>query len=585
MSDSVLGRAYRQSTIGKRERYQRMRGAMWTERSSFDSHWREIANFIRPRRIRFQTSDRNRGDKRNQNIINSTATFSDRTLKSGMHAGLTSPARPWFKLTTPDPELAKFPPVKAWLHEVTKRMQELFGQSNLYNSLPICYGDMGTFGTHAMAVLPDDLELFRTYTYAIGSYALGLDRRGKVCTFVRDYVLTVRQLVEEFGVVRGYRDIDWGKISTSVKESWDLGDYERPVDVCWVVMPNEEQDADRIEAKYLPFTSCHFEMGEPRDGKGFLRESGFRTFPILAPRWDVTDGDTYGTDCPGMTALGDVKQLQSQERTKGKAIVKMVDPPMVGPNSLRQQKTTLLPGDVTYQDVREGMKGFQPAHEVRLDVSHLTADIAQVQYRIQRAYFEDLFLMLATADQVSGGAERPTAREVEERHEEKLLALGPVLERTNDELLDPLIDRVFGMMEQAGLVPDPPDELDGVKLRIQYTSILAEAQKLVGVVSQDRFVNSIVPLAPVVPDVLDKIDFYQLVDNYQDMLGSDPRLVRSNEEAAARGQERAQQAAAAQAAQNAQAMAGAAKDAGTTPMDGDTALTRLMGATGAPGGA
>jgi len=575
----ALRRAYAASTVSKRERYGRLRTSLWSTRASFDSHWREIADFLLPRRTRFQVSDRNRGDRRNQNIINSTGTFSIRTLQSGLHAGLTSPARPWFKLTTPDPELAKFPPVKRWLHESTRRMQDVFAQTNLYNSLPICYGDMGTFGTHAMAVLEDEVELFRTYPFAIGTYALGLDRRGKVTTFVRDYQLTVRQVVEEFGVTRGYRDIDWDRISIGVKDAWDKGDYENPVDLTWIVLPNVDRDDERIGSQYLPFASCHFETGEPRDGRGFLRESGFRSFPILAPRWDVTDGDSYGTDCPGMTALGDVKQLQSQERTKGKAMVKMVDPPMVGPTSLMTQKTSLLPGDVTYQDVREGMKGFQPAHEVRIDLSHLTVDIGKVEYRIQRAFYEDLFLMLAHSDE-SLGADRPTAREVQERHEEKLLALGPVLERTNDELLDPLIDRAFELMEVGGLIDDPPDELDGVKLKIEYISIMAEAQKLVAVVAQDRFVASVLPLAEVAPETVDKVDYLQIVENYGDMLGADPRILRTNEEAQARAQERAQAQQAAMAADNAQKMASAAKDASQTPMGGDTALTRLTTAMG-----
>jgi hypothetical protein len=115
----------------KRKRYGTLRARLWADRSSFDSHWRELADFLMPRRTRFWASDRNKGDRRNQNIIDSTGRFAARTLASGLHAGLTSPARPWMKLTTPDPSLAEFGPVKAWLHEVTIRMMTLFGTSNL----------------------------------------------------------------------------------------------------------------------------------------------------------------------------------------------------------------------------------------------------------------------------------------------------------------------------------------------------------------------------------------------------------------------------------------------------------------------
>jgi hypothetical protein len=198
--------------------------------------------------------------------------------------------------------------------------------------------------------------------------------------------------------------------------------------------------------------------------------------------------------------------------------------------------------------------------------------------------------MLARSD-AQRGSQPVTAREIEERHEEKLLALGPVLERTNDELLDPLVDRVYGLMEAAGLLPEPPEALAGVDLKVEYISIMAQAQKLVGVVGQDRFLTSIGQIAQVFgPDVIDKVDVDQVVDDYGEMLGVDPRIVRSTEEAKEiRGQRQQAQQAAAQAEQ-AKTLSEAVKNAGSTPMEGDTALNRIMqgvtgGAAMAPAGA
>lgn len=569
-----LSAAYASTPISRRERYESLRTALWTERSSFDSHWKEIADWILPRRTRFWSGDRNRGDKRNQNIIDSSARFAARTLQSGLHAGLTSPARPWFKLTTPDPDLAEQKAVKEWLHSVTLRMQVVFADSNLYNTLPIIYGDMGVFGTSAMAVVEDEGgDAFRCYAYPLGSYALGLSARNIVTSYVREYELSVRQVVEQFGVERGYRDINWSRISTTVHDLWDKGQYEAPVDLCWVVLPNEQADPEKLEAAYLPFASCHYERGESRDRR-FLRESGYRSFPILAPRWDVTGEDTYGTDCPGMTALGDVKQLQIMQREKAKAIRKMIDPPLLGVPELRTQKTSLLPGDITY--VREPQHGLRAIHEVGLNLEHLVRDIGSTQYRIQRAFYEDLFLMMATSDQQLG-ADRPTAREVAERHEEKLLALGPVLERTNDELLDPLIDRVYQMMDDRGLIPEAPPDLEGVALKVEYLSIMAQAQKLVGVVGQDRFVASIAPLIEVYPEIRHKIDVFRLVDNYGEMLGIDPSIIRSSDDATRRQADEQQAVQAQQQAEQAKLIASAAKDAAAAPMGQDSALDRIAG--------
>lgn len=567
----------------RRHRYTRLAAALWTERSTFDSHWRDLADFFVPRRVRFTQSDRNKGDKRNQNIINSTGRFAARTLQSGLHAGLTSPARPWMKLTLPDRDLSDFGPVREWLHVVSQRMMTIFAVSNVYNTLPIVYGDMGVFGTAAMFMGEDTKELLRCQAFPVGSYALGMDRRGRVSTFVRKYQLSVRQVIQEFALQEDGRTIDWSVVSAHVKRAWDNAQYEDPIDVCWLIMPNERHDPDKLSAKYLPFTSVHWEEGHggaEDDSRQFLRESGFNEFPVMAPRWDITGEDIYGTDCPGMTALGDNRQLQIMERRHGQALAKMIDPPLTGPSSLRSQKTSLLAGDVTYQDVREGMQGLRPIHEVNINLQHLSANVQQVEFRIKRAFYEDLFLMLATQDPYRGAA-APTAREIEERHEEKLLALGPVLERTNDELLDPMVDRAFVMMQRAGLIPPPPPEIEGVELRVEYISILSQAQKLVGVSSADRFLSTFAPLAEIFPEVRAKVNPIMLVNSYADMLGVDPRIIREDAEAEAINEQAAQAQAAQAQAEQAATLAKAARDGANAPMGTDSALDRIaQGMTG-----
>lgn len=571
----------------KRGFYEGLLGAMKSERSSFDAQWQEIADYIAPARVRFTASDRNQAIKRRSKIIDSTASFALRTLQSGMHAGLTSPARPWFKLTTPDPDLAEHGPVKDWLHIVTQRMLLLFQKSNLYNSLPIVYGDLGGFGTAAMSVVPDVRALFRTYAYPLGSYVLGQDSRGRVSTFIREYELTVRQLIEQFGgedgrPIKHGEQIDWDRFSQAVKAMWDNSQYESPVQVVWAVAPNPEAREGAINAKYFKYVSCYFERSrDEADRSKMLRESGFKSFPILAPRWDIIGEDSYGQECPGMIAIGDVKQVQSMERKKAQALAKIVDPPLVGPAALRTQKTSLLAGDVTYVDQREGQSGLRPIHEIGLNIEHLMNDEERVTRRVQRAFYEDLFLMLAQSDAYRG-AQPVTAREVEERHEEKLLALGPVIARTDDELLDPLIDRVFDMMEEEGLMPDAPEELHGIELGVEYISILNQAQKLVGVVGQDRFLQTMVPLAQEFPQVRAKIDINRLVNNYGEMLGIDPRVIVSDEaaDAAVAAQQKAQQAA--QSAAVAKDTATAAKTTSEIPIgQGNTMLDRVLSGVGA----
>lgn len=573
---------------GKRQYYEAMYGTLKTERSSYEAHWRDLADFMLPRRARFQVTDRNKGDRRNQKIIDSTGRTSARTLQSGMHGGLTSPARPWFKLTVPDKDLAKFATVRAWLFEVTARMQEVFGSSNLYNSFPTVYGDMGVFGTSAMAMLDDAEDLLRTYTYPIGSYVIGLDDRGKSTTFMHEKELTVRQLVRMFGGPNGGparigQPIDWRNISRQVKQLWDDGNLEASVPILWVVAPNPDADASKLGARFMPWVSCHFERStQEGDGSKILRESGFKSFPIFTPRWDVTDNDSYGNNAPGMDALGDVKQLQGMQRKYGQAVEKGIDPPLQAPTALKTQKTSLLPGDITYVDVRDGMQGLRAIHEMGLNLQHMDLNTQQTQRRVREAFYADLFLMFAESDGVNG-VQPITAAEVAERHDEKLLVLGPVLERTNDELLNPAIDRAYQLMEQRGMIPNPPQELDGVKLGVQYVSLLAQAQKLVGVVGLDRFTQTAANLTAIFPEVKRKIKVFRIIDNYAEMLGVDPEVVIEDAQAQAALDADTRQASAMAAAQTAATGAKAAKDAAAAPLgNGQSALSALISSGNTP---
>lgn len=564
-----------------RYEFERLRGQLQTERSTFLSHWSDLGRFILPRRPRFWTSDVDRGNRRNNSIIDSTGGLAARTLRSGMMSGITSPARPWFRLTTPDPDLSEFDPVKEWLYTVDLRMSEVFLRSNLYNSLPTVYGDMGVFATAAMIVEEDYDHVIRTYPFPIGSYFLINDARLKVRGFLRDFRLTVRQIVEKFGTTQGSSDIDWTNISGLVKSQWDSGSTEAWMEVSHVIIQNPEWDPRKSQSKYKRYRSAYWERGATTgaaqmnvvsgDGK-LLSDKGYDYFPVLAPRWEITGEDVYGTYCPGMEALGDIMQLQMMERRGMQALEKSINPPMVAPGSLRAQKATILPGDITYLDTREGQQKFEPAYLINPNFQQLENKEMQIRQRISKCFFEDLFLMLAQSDR-----REITAREVDERHEEKLLALGPVLEQLNQDLLDPLIELTFDIMVRQGMIPPAPEELHGMPLRVEYTSIMAQAQKLLGIAGVERFAGFVGQIVNVTKDMsaLDKVDIDEMIDKYGDMTAIPPGIVRDQEKVQAIRDQRAQAQQAQAQAEKAQMAADAAKKLSEADLSGDNALTRL----------
>ncbi len=552
--------------------------ALETERAPWFTHWQDLSRLLMPRSGRYFPTNTNRAGKHLYNeILDSTPTLAVRILGAGLMAGATSPARPWFKLKTADPDLNAFHPVKLWLDEAATRMLSVFAKSNTYRQLHTMYEELGTFGTSVSVVLGsrDADQVVHQFPSPIGEFALALNFDGRVDTLFRKFQRSVGEVVREFGIDR---------VSVSTKKSYENNSLESPVEILHAIEPRRIRERDRKDFLNMPWESCYLETGGAsgaREGftgdRALLRVSGFKRFPVLAPRWTVTPGDTYGNS-PGMAALGDVKQLNHEQMRKGQAIDYMTDPPKQVPSSLRDKDRELFPGGVSYYDQNTPHGGIRTAYEIQLEIQPLLLDIEDVRQRIRAMFYADLFLLLANTPP---GARDVTATEVAARQEEKLLQLGPVLERIHNELLEPLIDITFARMFAAGMFPEPPPDLAGMELSIEFISILAQAQRQLGLNAIDRWTGSLLAVAGGgKPDVLDKFNSDAWADVSGERLGVDPRIIvpedkvraiREARNAAIAAQE--QQAAIAQQAEIANTLAG-------SPTDGANALTDVVSTLG-----
>lgn len=519
--------------------------ALQTERSSWVSHWKEISDNILPRSGRFFTSDRNKGEKRHNNIYDSSATRALRILVAGLMGGATSPARPWHRLTTNDPELDQSAAVKQWLSDVRDQQIAIFNKSNTNRALPMIYAELGGFGTGCSVVVPSFERVIHHHTMTAGQYCIAEDSEGRVNTLYREMSLSVVQMIREFG-----REA----CSETVRRMFDAGNLDAFVPLIHAIEPRADRDSSKIDDRNMAFRSVYFEQGG--NDSAVLRESGFKEFPALCPRWDLIGGDIYGNS-PAMEALGDIKQLQHEQLRKAQAIDFQTKPPLQAPAAAKAMGVNLLPGGVTYVDAANPTGGVRTAFEVNLNLQYLREDIMDVRDRIRSCFHADLFLMLA-----NGNNGQMTATEVAERHEEKLLMLGPVLERLHNELLAPLVEITFQRQVEAGTIPPPPPELNGKELSVEFVSMLAQAQKAVATNSIDRFVGNLGAVAQYKPDVLDKLDADKWADKYADALGIDPDLIVPGEQVALVRQARAQQIAQQQANEQAAVAADAAAKLG-----------------------
>ena len=536
-----------------------------SERYPWWTLWRDLATYYLPRRYIWLESSREQHvrELRNASILDGTATSAGKVLASGMMNGITSPARIWFKLRVNGFDLNEHHTVRVWLEEVERRMRAVMAESNFYNALAVMYLDLVFFGTATVLIYEDAEDVIRCYNPALGEYYLGQDARLQVNTFAREFKLKAHQIAGFWPDQRYW--------SSRMKNAMLRGDgkIDTDIDICHLIEPRDNTTGHPRLPDGFKFREMYWEKGGELGT--LLAFRGYNEFPGLCPRWELTATDAYGGGCPGMDALGDTIQLQHETKRKGQGLDKIVSPPMVADVQLQHKPTALLPNGITFVSGNSQV-GMSPAYQVNMPLQELTADIREIQSRIREIFHNDLFQMISQLDTVR------SATEIDARREERLVQLGPVLERFENEALDPAINRIYSIMDRAGLIPEAPPEIEGQEIEIQYVSILSNAQSAVGVASVERLMQFTGNLAAVDPSVLNILNFDEIVRNYARDVGTPASNLRTRQETDAMAAEQQRQAQEQQALEQAQVGADTAKVLSETDVGGGAnALQEILG--------
>lgn len=532
-----------------------------TERYSWWIYWGEVARFLLPRRYRWLVTPNqmNRGSPINGAIMDATGTIAARVLASGMLAGVTSPTRPWFKLRIAGYGADEVNPVNIWLADCERRMLHVFQESNFYNAMGVMFFDLAVFGTAPMLIYEDKENVIQCYNPCAGEYYVANNKRLMVGSFFREFTYTARQCVDEFGLEQ---------CTQSIKNAYKSAGASLAQEFVIYHSIKENYPGSGVP-QHFKHCEYYWEQGATGEDPEFLRKRGFFETPFICPRWETSGNDAYGRSV-GMDALGDTKQLQAETKRKAQAIDKLANPPMVADVELQNKPASLLPGGVTYIAKKDGV-GFKPAYEnFRPPVNEMMQDLQDLQRRIKEIFFNDLFLMISSLDTVR------TATEIDARREEKLVMLGPVLERLQTEALDIIIDRTWDIMTRKRLFLDPPPEVSGATIEIQYVSMLAEAQRAANTTGIERFLAQLGNVGAVHPEALDIPNWDRMLSRYALVLGNDPADINTKEELEAIRKAKANQAKAAQALEAGPAIVEGAKTLSETDVGGGQSALNMM---------
>ena len=498
------------------------------DRGTWESHWQEILDYVMPRKAEI-TFLRSRGEKRTEVLFDSTAITANNLLAASLQGTLTSPSLPWFSLKLRDDDANKVRDVQIWLEDTARRMYAVFNESNFNTEVHEMYLDLCSVGTSAIFVEEANEGFLQGglhfNTLHIAEYFIQENSTGRVDTLYRKYKMTARQAVQEFGE---------DNVGTKIKEALKAKP-DTQFNFIHAVEPTADYERATGKAKTkLPFHSCHVCF----EDKMVVRTGGYNEFPYLVPRWSKATGEIFGRS-PSYNALPDIKTLNKAVEIGLKAWAKAIDPPLLVTDDGVIGRVRMTPAGITVVRSDTAIKPLQIGSNWQI------TDLKENQLRtaIRQAYYSDQ-LQLQEGPQM-------TATEVQVRYELMQRLLGPTLGRFQTEFLNPLIERVFGIMMRADALMPRPEAMSGLNMDIEYVGPLARSQRMEEAIAVERLYQLAMQVVQVDPTVMDVINHEQAIRMRATLLGVPKTVLRGEDEVA---EIREQRAAAQQQAQE-QAMA------------------------------
>lgn len=491
-------------------------GELRNERAEWEAEWQDISRLLLPGRGIYQTYTRPQKRKlTTQGVVNTSAEDNLYILAAAMHSGLTSPSRPWLKQMWKDERINQVPQLRAWLEDSTKRMLRAFGDSNFYSVMNSYYVELAGFGGGTVYVGEDtgsESKPFRFELLTVGEYDFALDAVGNRSTFYRTIFMTPAQLVERFP------DTASKEMRKSVTDNKpDI--HKKYVTVLEAVLKIPYQDKD--------FTRVYYEVAA--DGAGNtgtiepLEVAGYYEFPYPGSQWNTIGSDKLGIG-PGSRALPYIARLQEIEKAILMANHKGLDPPVLASSRLRG-KIDSKPGGRTWNNnINEGISEL---YKINFDIKNALLSVERIEQALQKIFFNDLFLT-ASRDP---NASPLKAAQVHAQEREQMFRLGPTTERTEKELLVPLVKRCFNIMKRKGMFQplDPQMEAIAGEFNTMLIGPLAVAQRTIALGGIQSYIGNITQLSQLKQDVVDNVDIDAAAREIGDINGVELGIMRPQE--------------------------------------------------------
>ena len=476
-----------------------------TERTNMQIIWQDVTDYVIPRKnqiIEIQT----KGSQQNEKVFDSTAIHSNDLLAASLQGALTSNSTLWSKIRVANDDFKDDEVVKRWQDETTKAMWRAYNDSNYRMEIHEMFLDITSVATGCTLIEENDIEIagfnglmFRTYF--IMNYVMEENYKGIVDTVMRKIFYKPRQAKQKFGDNAGKKVLK--------------GDENDDFAYIHVVMPVKEYGGKLANSKWK-FTDIYISV----EDEAIVSEKGYHEFPYIVPRWAKASGEKYGRS-PSFNALPFIKTLNAAIAYMLKAWAKDINPSRLVPEGLGFTIKD-VPGTQTAVPMHliKAIKEGALTSEAKWEVSETM--VADLRSAIKEIYFTDQIQIQKKAQMTA--TESTIIFELMQR------LLGPIFGRMEIEIFTPMIERVFGIMLRAGALPELPEQLEDVELEIQYVGPLARAQKMGEVNAIRGWLEDIILVAPVQPEVLDVPNWTEIVTDTGRLRSVNEKYINTQEE-------------------------------------------------------
>jgi hypothetical protein len=534
------------------------RDALAAQRNPLMAHWEELAELYMPFRRMDPSGIPDLLSP--EEIFDTTPRRAALILANGLASLVTPREELWFEYQPPR-NLRKDDEAVRFYREASDTARELLEASNFYEEIQECYIESPVFGTTALFIGEMDNEGLYFLNQPIKTYYISEDHRHRVNCIYRDLTLTAEQAETEFGA------------AALPKEIKDLiGKPEgktQTFEFVHAVYPRKKRNPNAKDGKNKPFADIVVYVKT----KEIVKEDGYDTFPYAVHRYRRHGRCVWGFG-PGAVAKGDPRQLNFLNQIIDAATEKAVFPPVIAPAGM-EGEIGLGAMEITYIDTTDPnasniLREWNPAG--RIDVAQ--ARMMDKRQQIEQAFHVDLFQLFSARQQDRAPL---TATEASLIGTEKLSQFSPVFGRIVSEMLDPILNRIFGMMLRNNLLPTPPQSvttaLDGGKRQgIAMPSVLYKNRILLAMQARQNaslmeYMGLAGPLLQFYPEAADTLNFGQMVRDSARNAGIPENWINSAETVKQMGEARAAAQAQEQQMVQAQVAADVANKVGNTPPD------------------